>query len=258
MSELSQLRGPTNIDWHGQGYGIASYGNDNLKNVIFYVRPTHNPVKSQEQGRPWFVPVDHIKMFDPAEPNTVIDRPMRIEDTHRFRRQYELFLQKKEQVPEGTPIDQLFPNNPAMAENMKSWGVHTIEQAASMSLNAIQNVNMGAQEAQNRAKAYLDQSMKGQNFHKLMKENEDLKEKLKLLTQNHHSMQAQFNALMTKLDNPNRSSTSPSWQPGYDAQAERLNANHPSAEVVEKRKRAKKQQEQQTEEFKIEDQETQY
>lgn len=239
MNDFANLRSPSKIDWAGQGYGVANYGNDNLKNVIFYVRSTHNPVKSQELGRPWHDPVDHIKMFDPAEPMTVIDRPAREEDKHRFNRQWSLFLQKKEQVPEGTPIDQLFPNNPAMADNMKSWGVYTVEQCANMSLNGIQNVNMGAQEAQNRAKKYLEQAVDGRGFHTLQKELEDVKSKYAILQQNHTVLQSQFNAMMDKLD-PNRGGLSPSWQPGYDAQAERLNTNHPSYEVTEKRKKAKK------------------
>lgn len=250
MSDLGHLRGPTNIQWQGNGVGIANYGNDSLKNVIFYTRPTHNPVKSADQGRPWYDPVDHIKMFDPAEPNTVIDRPLKVEDTHRFPRQYSLFLQKKEQVPEGTPIDQLFPNNPAMAENMKSWGVYTIEQAANMSLNAIQNVNMGAQETQNRAKSYLEQAASGQGFHKLQKELDEYKNKHSVLQQNYNTLQAQFQAIMSKLGDPNKNGLSPAWQPGFDAQSERLNANHPSNEIVEKRKNNKK--------VKVEDPETSF
>lgn len=262
MNELSGLRGPTNIQWHGQGYGVASYGADHLKNVLFYTRAVLNQQKSLDTGRPFHEPVDHIKIFDPAEPQTVIDRPIQEADKHRFNRQWSQFLTKKEQVPEGTPIEQLFPNNPDFAANLRGWGVYTVEQCANLSLNAIQSINMGAQEAQNRAKAYLDQAKAGVGYHKLQKDYDDLKTKYSVLQQNFNTLQAQFGTIMEKIADPNKNSNSPTWQPNYDAQAERLNTNHPSFEAAEKKKRTKKQVEAPVEQFedntKMQDSDTQY
>jgi len=238
MNDFAGLNKPQSINWNSaaRDYGMVSFGNDSMLNVLFYTRSVVNEQKSRDMGKPHHDAVEFVRMQQPGEASTVIERPVQEADKHRFPRQYTLYLNKKEQIPEGTPIELLFPNSPNVADNLKGWGVYTVEQCAAMSQHAIQNINMGGQDYQNRAKSYLENASKGVNFHKQIKELEEMKSKYNVLQQNHNTLQQQFSALMAKLEDPNKNGLSPSWQPNYDAQAERLNSNHPSHEVAQKKK----------------------
>lgn len=237
MNDFANLRGPTSIDWAGQGYGTANYSKQ--ANVIFYQRPTKDEKASKEANRPIFVNVDHIVIQHPGETSTKIDRPASNEDKHRYRDNWSRYLANKEQVPEGTPIDLLFVNNPAMAENLKAYGVWTVEQCANMSASAITNIGIGGQDFANKAKAFLESASQGANFLKLERDLKDRDTQIRLLQTNYDNLKAQFTALMQKLGNPGQASETPAWQPGHDAQIERLNANHPTAEVAKKRNKGK-------------------
>lgn len=233
MNDFANLRGPTSIDWAGQGYGTANYSRQ--ANVMFYQRPTKDEKASKEQNRPIFVNVDHIVIQHPGETSTRIDRPATNEDKYRYRDNWSRYLQNKEQVPEGTPIDLLFVNNPAMAENLKAYGIWTVEQCANLSASAITNIGIGGQDFTNKAKAFLESALQGANFLKLERDLKDRDSQLRLIQTNYDNLKAQFDALMRKLQNPNQASNSPAWQPGYDPQAERINSNHPTQEVARKK-----------------------
>lgn len=233
MNDFANLRGPTSIDWAGQGYGTANYSRQ--ANVLFYLRPIKDEKASREANRPVHINVDHIRIQHPGESSTVIDRPANNEDKYRYRDQWSRYIQDKEQVPEGTQIDLLFVNNPAMAENLKAYGVWTVEQCANLSASAITNIGIGGQDFVNKAKAFLESASQGANFLKLERDLNEQKQQNRLLQTNYENLKAQFNALMQKLGNPNQTSNSPDWQPGYDPQAERLNANHPTQELAKKK-----------------------
>lgn len=239
---MSDFRQPTSINWNGPGreYGMVNYASDSSVNVVFYTRSVRDEIKSKEERRPIHHDVEYIRMQHPGETSTVIDRPVKEEDRHRFPQKYQQYLHKKTQIPEGTPIDLLFPNNPSVADNLKGFGVYTVEQCSSMSAHAVHNIGMGAQEYQNKAKAFMDSASKGANFHKVQSELEETKRNYKLLERNHLALKKQFDILMDKIDNPHKYTTQMPHVPQYDAQLERLNANHPTQELAEKVKRRRK------------------
>jgi hypothetical protein len=90
-----------------------------------------------------------------------VDREDRESDRLRFPNQWNQFQQNKQQTPEGTPIDLLYPESPAIAATLRACGVFTIEQCAELSANAIENVGMGAQAWVNSAKKYIEAAHKG-------------------------------------------------------------------------------------------------
>lgn len=238
MNDFAGLRGPRSVDWAGQGYGTANYAPDNM-NVLFYLRSVKDEKQSRENNRPIHVNMDYIRMQVPGESNTVIDRPATDQDKHRFHPKWNAYLHDKTQVPEGTPIELLFVNNPAMGENLKGFGVYTVEQCANLSAHAVTSIGIGAQDFVNKAKAYLDSASRGSNFLNLERELKDQKQQNRMLQQNYNTLQAQLNALTQKMQNPQNAGMQPPWQPGLDAQAERLNANHPSVELAKKKNKAK-------------------
>lgn len=226
----------TGIDWQGQGYGSVRYGEDNQLTVNFYDKSVRNALKSRDQGMPIHDLIPHVRVQTPGEHLNVVDRPIQEQDKMRWPRQYDAYLHNQTQIPEGSPIDLMFVNNPHIADNLRGHGIHTIQQLANLSAHALLQVGMGAQEYQNKAKAYLDSASKGVDFHRIVKENEDLKNQTQVLTNQVQQLQAQLNGFISQM-RPGNSVIDPQWQPGYDAQAERLNANHPTKELAKKRGR---------------------
>lgn len=238
MNDFANLRGPSSIDWAGQGYGMANYGRQN--NVLFYQRPVKDERASKDHNRPIHVNVDYIRIQQAGESSTVIDRPANDQDKNRYRENWSKYIQNKEQVPEGTPIDLLFVNNPAQGENLKAYGVWTVEQCANLSAHAITSIGIGGQDFVNKAKAFLESASQGANFLKLERDMKEQTQQYRMLEQNYNNLKAQFEAVMQKLNNPNAASNSPAWQPGVDAQVERLNANHKSEELAKNSKKKSK------------------
>lgn len=229
---------PTDIEWNGGGKsGLVKFGNDNNLLVMFYNKSVPNALKSREQGRQINENKLYIKIQHPGETSTVIDRPMKEEDKQRFRDQWSKFVHNRTQVPEGTPIDLLFPNYPAVADNLRGMGVFTIEQCAELSAHAIDNIGRGAQEYVNRAKKYLDSANKGQNFHKLQAELDEEKAKNRRLEADMAKLLERFNALEGKLTDPIGNSLNPPFIKDYDPQTERINANHKTSEIAKEAKR---------------------
>lgn len=229
----------TGVDWQGQGYGIARFGEDNQLTVNFYDKSIRNALKSKQEGMPIHDLVPHVRIQTPGEHLNVIDRPIQENDKMRWPRQYDAYLHNQTQVPEGTPIDLMFVNHPNIADNLRGHGIHTVQQLANLSAHALLQVGMGAQEYQTKAKAYLDSASKGVDFHKIERENEELKNQNQVMANQIQQLQAQLNGVISQMRGGPQAITNPQWQPGYDPQSERLNANHPTQELAKKRKGVK-------------------
>lgn len=227
--EATPFGSPTGIKMNNQGYGIAEYGNDSNLIVMFYNRAVEDPAKSAQAGRKICVDTDFVKINHPGERLNQIDRPATDADKRRFQYQWSQYVHNKTQVPEGTPIDLLFPNNPSTAENLRALGIHTIEQCAILSSHALDNIGMGAQEYQNKAKAYLTSSEKGVSFHKFNEVIKKLEQENKILKQQMTAQKQQIDDLIGKLTGTVNNQLQPAWQPNHDAQSARINANHPTA-----------------------------
>lgn len=159
---MDEFASHSNIRWTGH-VGVVEYGGgDRTMVVLFYNKPVHNPLKSQEAGSPWYDDVTYVRIHPPGERLNIVDRKANDSDKRRWPTQWAQFQQQKEQIPEGTPVDLLYPEHPSIAAMLRASGVHTIQQLSDLSANAIESVGMGAQRYVNDAKSYLEKAEKGQ------------------------------------------------------------------------------------------------
>lgn len=235
---------PTGIEWGSadRTYGQVKFGDDSQLVVIFYTKAVFNAALSQEKGVRQYENQTWIKMHPPGERLNIIDRPVENGDKNRFPRQWNLFLQNKSQIPDGTPIDLLFANNPAIADNLRAFGVHTIQQCANLSAHAMDTIGMGANDWKNMAKQYLENAKSGAAFLQLKSEVAQKDQEIKLLKRQFEQLKSQHDDIINRLKDPNTSTYNtsglqPSYVEGYDVQADRLNANHPSQEIKKSKKK---------------------
>lgn len=175
--------------------GLVSFKSANNANVIFYNKSVLDTVKSREASRPVYVNKEYVRIQHPGEAD-VIDRPI-VDDPrviHIWPQQYQKFLNNQDHsIPDGTPLEILFPNRPEIPANLHTQGVHTVEQLAGLTAHASQMIGMGAVEWQNMAKKFLDSATGGVEHHRLVRKTEELQSQNEVL-------QNQIALMKTQLD----------------------------------------------------------
>jgi hypothetical protein len=180
--DFSGLPQPGGIQWNqDRSAGMVQYSDPRQQFVFFYRRSVEDPIASRANGRRICKGMDYVRIQPPGERLTVIDRPVTEDDKRRWSQQWYQYANNHQQTPDGTPIDMLWPDHPEVGDNLRACGVHTIEQCAQLSADALQSIGMGAQEYQTRAQRYLEQSQKGVTFQKFNAEIASLEQKNRLL-----------------------------------------------------------------------------
>jgi len=146
--------------------GLVEFGDDSKLWAQFYIRPRYNAVKSQQEGCPVHDPIVHVRIQQPGE-RDCYDQPATDLDKRRFGRQWTAFVESREDIPEGTPLSMLFPNNPEIVESLKLSKVHTVQSLANLNDTQMQNIGMGGLTFREKARQYLATADKGKEFHEL-------------------------------------------------------------------------------------------
>ena len=87
---------------------------------------------SAKEGRPIFKEVEHIKIMQPGNKESIVVRPVTDMDKARFRQQYENWKAGHEELLDGQPLEQWARVSRAQVEELKYFGVRTVEQLAGM------------------------------------------------------------------------------------------------------------------------------
>lgn len=229
-----------NIQWQGDWGGIVQMERNNNM-AIFFNKAVHNPARSAERGHPHYDNIVFVRIAPPGERLNIVERPAREEDRRRFAVQWAQFSQNQEQLPEGMPIDLLYPEQPAVAATLRASGVFTVEQCASLSGTAIDSIGMGAQQYANDAQKMLEMANKGVTAVQHRRALEERDQKIRLLENNIQQLQATVSRLESQTNAaPNLEQIQtllaglqqrPVHLPGmgFDSQTAAINANHASA-----------------------------
>lgn len=186
----------TNINWSGN-VGMVEYGGGARGQLaIFYHKSVHNPVRSQQEGRPVFEDRVFVRVAPPGERLNIVDRPATRQDQNRWPVQWASFQQNKEQTPEGTPIELLYPEKPAVAATLRANGVMTIEACAELSGNAIDSIGMGSQAWVNSAQKYVQYANRGVAITQHRKDLEERDRQIKIQAQQIEQLQSDISQLL--------------------------------------------------------------
>ena len=138
--------------WRNEAFGEEQKG----KMLVFFhdVQKKHN-FRSEQEKRPVFIPVTHIKKIVPGDTRLVIDRPMREEDKDEFPVEWARFEQKKGAVAIGTPLDAWSDITDSQKAEFRFLNIFTIDQFAVLPDSAGAQI-MGFNELRLKARAFLD------------------------------------------------------------------------------------------------------
>ncbi|CAB3782069.1 chromosome partitioning protein ParA [Paraburkholderia fynbosensis] len=151
------------------------HGDDAKLYVEFTLEAVHQPALSEQEGRPIYKDVPHIRIHFPGDRTKQIFRPVKMEadyagpaDPVRFSRQWTAFMAQQEQVQTGTPLLEWGPLTKSQAMELKGLHIHTVEQLAGI---ADSNLTwLGARELRDKAVAWLKQADGGKEAVRLQGE----------------------------------------------------------------------------------------
>lgn len=140
--------------------------------IMFYERARYLETESKEQGRPIYENAIYIRKH--ISKNSVYDGIAREDDFKKYPKQYEHFMQQKQQKAEGMPVGYLPGITPAEAQRCEVCRIYTVEQLAEANESVL--LDIGNTALAKLAKQYLTgESAKDQEIEELKKQLEELK-----------------------------------------------------------------------------------
>jgi len=162
----------------------------------FYMHAKQDQARTKEEARPIFVDTPYVMIMVPGDKDNIVRRPVRLSDQQRFPKQWDAFERGQEQAQEGTPLEQWPLLKRSQVEEMKFFGVHTIEALAQMPDSHGQNF-MGINKLKQLAKDHMKSAKSDAPMIALRDENEELKARL-------DQQQEQINELLAAAKKPAR------------------------------------------------------
>ena len=106
------------------------YAMDNRLHVQFYSRPVLMHRLSEENGRPIYQDVDHVRILVPGDKLSIIDRVASTDDHSRFAAHWEKYKAGKGEEIIGTRLEAVPWMTRSKVEEYKFFNLHTVEQLA--------------------------------------------------------------------------------------------------------------------------------
>ncbi len=171
-----------------QNGGIVEFGDDSRLFVEFVSRAVPDEVASREMGRPISRQMDYIRIRQPGERDEIF-QPANDGHRRRFARHWAAYQEGRQEIPEGTPLSILFPNNPEIVENLKYLKILTAEQLAGLNDTQVQNVGMGARAWQQKAAEFLMVADSGKGLEALNAKMDQMAKQITALTDKNQALE---------------------------------------------------------------------
>jgi len=163
--------------------------------VKFYYRDIKQNFESKKQGKPIFKTCEFISIMKPGNSKDITDRKVKPLDIERWGKIYDAWKKKEEQIQEGTRLEVLPGIDERKIELCKGLHIFTIEQLVNVDEEGVRNLGDKAREFILDAKKYLQGSNAAAEMQKevddikienkkLQDENQELKERIRDLTNN--------------------------------------------------------------------------
>ena len=169
------------------------YGDDKL-HVTFFLHPVQDPAATAAEGRPIFKEVEYVRIITPGDTGNIIVRDVQDSDLRRFGRQYEAFKKGAGEAIQGTPLAAWPLATRAFVEEMKHFGVHTVEQLAGMP-DSVAGKYRGVVSLKQKAQDFLRAAGDTAPLSKMRTEMEQKDAEIKSLNQAVEEMKKQINDL---------------------------------------------------------------
>ena len=168
--------------------------------VQFYTREQKDEVRSAALGRAAYREVEMIRVIIPGDKNNILERRVRPADKVKHAKQYDAFRKMQDQdVPDGHTRLEYWPVlSRSQIADLKSLNIFTVEALADLSDDALSRIGIGARQLRSHAKAFLETAKTGAVPARIIAENEELKNKVGLLSGQIEDLLRKFEAAAKK------------------------------------------------------------
>lgn len=143
------------LDYDHNIHNAAQSDADRNLAVRFFTMPLKNETKSETEGRPIFDDTEMIEIRVRGDRNNVVSRPIRPDDSRRFRDAYRAYKDNAATPESGTPLKEWPLATASMVEELKYFGFTTVEHVANASDTACGNM-AGLRSLKDKAAAYVE------------------------------------------------------------------------------------------------------
>jgi hypothetical protein len=162
--------------------------------IEFFQNAEKNNFKTSQAGRDVFEDFDYIRIYIPGGKD-IVERRVTDEDKFEYPKHWAQYEAKREQIGEGTPLEQWTALAPSQVAEWKSFKVFTVDQLAALSDANCSAFGAGATAMRKKAQAFLElASGSSAPLEKLTAENESLQNQLACLQEQFAELKAAFEA----------------------------------------------------------------
>lgn len=129
-----------------------------------------------DNGLPIFKNVTYVEIRLKDNNTEVFNQPANQDKIRRFPREYALYKMAKEQIKEGTPLEQFAFLTAAEVATCKNRGVFTVEALAELSVEKVQSLSL--QNENKLAKIFIQNAKKNNEMVDLARRENEYKDKI--------------------------------------------------------------------------------
>jgi len=123
--------------------------------VEFFTEAIEMTFQSKKEGRPIFKEIPWVKILNPGDNTTVIERPATNRDREKYPNAWARYENAVRGDAVGTPLEKWQLINKAMLREAQYYHINTVEQLAAISDANVSKMGMGFQDLRRKAQAYL-------------------------------------------------------------------------------------------------------
>jgi hypothetical protein len=137
------------------GLNNSRFIGDDRMAVKFFVHPKIDNDASAKEGRPIYKDETYVSIMTPGQKDSIVIRPARQMDKDRWPKHFAAYENHNEDFLEGTPLEVWPAISRGQVEELKFFGVRTVEQLAELADSHAQNFR-AIQDLKSRAKLFLE------------------------------------------------------------------------------------------------------
>ncbi len=126
---------------------------------VFYMKPVQNAFESEKQGRAIWEEVPYVEIMIPGDKLSEVHEKVKEHHKERWPDRWAAFLANQEAPTDGTPLTDWPPISRAIAMQLSSSNVRTVEALADLSdLQLSKVMPMGGNALRDKARVWLKEA----------------------------------------------------------------------------------------------------
>ena len=184
---------------------IADNKNDDRNVSARFYDKAVKTTEVNDNGLPIFKNVTYVEIRLKDNNTEVFNQPANQDKIRRFPREYALYKMAKEQIKEGTPLEQFAFLTAAEVATCKNRGIFTVEALAELSAEKVQSLSL--QNEYKLAKIFMQNAKKNNEMADFARKESEYKDKIAEYIEKFDILSEENNILKQEIARLNKTKT---------------------------------------------------